>query len=510
MPDLPKFKQFQTQTGTTAERLQAPLDPGAANVAGGAIGRGLQGLGAGIGDVGSSLFRIEMMNRDSLDNIAAAKSKQARDVADVEYNSKITNDGDTANWAGYRKEADDTFAETVAGLNWGRDSARAAAIDTIGGLREVSNKQVLLDVTARNNKDAITLTGLDLSNQFAADPEGVLPETKLSQDAYEAALSTKFSPEIIEAMVAEKRVEGFEDRRKIAAENIKPALIEVIEAGEKKDGIDLLNETTKQLTKEGVFTKAQAAETNKILGDWIDNYVAGRDQQKKTAEKLTTRQSYQDLMPALLDPAVAQQRFGMVDQSKLKPDDKKLWNTYIKGSYAAAPTANTSQGHIDSFGAAFDAMTLAATPQEAYDVVLNARFIDHSITDAQFNWAIDKIDNPYPDQLISDIRATYNANNEEFNTSGGAFGLLGLVGFEDKDKNTRVNESLVAWVDDLIKRDKVPAFDFKKKMYAQSSQFRVGNDRWYDIGQVIFRGGWEWEVVGFDGDGEPIVEQITR
>ena len=67
---------------------------------------------------------------------------------------------------------------------------------------------------------------------------------------------------------------------------------------------------------------------------------------------------------------------------------------------------------------------------------------------------------------------------------------------------------MINWVDELIKQDKIPLFDFKKKMAAMSSAFRAGGGRWYDIGKVIEQGGREWEIIGVDDNGEVIVEEI--
>jgi len=283
-----------------------------------------------------------------------------------------------------------------------------------------------------------------------------------------------------------------------AIENIKPALIAAIRMGDKTDGYKKLAEVLPQLVKSGILTEPEAAEADRKLGDWMDNYVAGRFKQAKEAEKLTTRQTYQELMPTLFDDTQAQQRYDAISRSKLLKADKDLWYEYIKGSYEDSPIANTPAGHTVSFNAVYDAATLQLSSKEAYDVLLEARFIDRSITDDQFTWAVDKIENPYPKHIIEDIRTTLKSNLEDFNK---------LFRF-DRERNKKVNESLLAWVDEQIKQDKVPLFDFKKKMYAMSSQFRVGDDRWYDIGQIIKRGGVEWEIVGFDEDGEPLVEEV--
>ena len=41
-----------------------------------------------------------------------------------------------------------------------------------------------------------------------------------------------------------------------------------------------------------------------------------------------------------------------------------------------------------------------------------------------------------------------------------------------------------------------------------SSAFRAGGSRPYDIGRIIEQGGREWEIVGFDNEGEAIVEEV--
>ena len=280
-----------------------------------------------------------------------------------------------------------------------------------------------------------------------------------------------------------------------AIENIKPALIEAIETVDKEEGIKTLDLATDQLVESGILTKTEGAQANKVLGDWIDNFVAGREKLAKDAVKLTTTETYADLSGKIVSGTLT---FQDIDESSLLKADKDKWRIYIKGSYKDAPKETTQAGLLDAAIAVFDAATLQLSPTEAADILLEARFVDQSITNDQFNWGLDKIKNPYPRQILEDLRATFNSNNEDFNRIFKA----------DRERNKNVNEALIAWVDDLIAKDKVPAFDFKKKMHAMSSQFRVGNARWYDIGQIIQRGGRNWEVIGFDENGEPLVDEV--
>ena len=336
-------------------------------------------------------------------------------------------------------------------------------------------------------------------NEFVATGDPLKAYNIIAEDQ---TIPTKDKPAIenkVKSMIDHRTKENealVKAKKDGMVQDIKPLLIDVIkEDGDKTEAYRLLNKKTAQLEKFGVLTKAEAVEANKVLGDWIDQYVAGRFRRAKDAEKLTTRQAYVEMMPKINEGSLI---YEEIEQSNLLKDDKEKWYEYIKGSYKNPPTENTPDGHMVSVGVVFDTMTLQQSPTEAYDALLDARFNQGSITDDQFSWAVNKIENPYPEHLVGDIKSVLNSNLEDFNR---------FFSF-DNERNKAVNEQLLAWVDKLIAEDKVPLFDFKKKMYAQSSQFRVGNDRWYDIGQVIKRGDREWEVIGFDENGEPIVEEV--
>jgi ribulose bisphosphate carboxylase small subunit len=307
-------------------------------------------------------------------------------------------------------------------------------------------------------------------------------------------------------LITHGKAEALKKNNKIIAatssvENIKPVLVAAItRSGNSEDGYKVLDAATAQLVKDGILTEPEAAEANKKLGDWIDNYVAGRIKAAKEADKLTTIQSYREMSKPILNGELT---YDDIDNSGLREtrrsgesvSDAERWRKYIKGSYKDAPTKNAPEGHTVSFAAVYDVTTLQLSPKEGYDVLLEARFVDGSITNEQFEWAVDKIENPYQRHVLEDLNATLKSNLEDFNR----------LFASDNDRNKKVNEALISWADDLIKQDKVPS---KKEMFAMSSAFRAGGGQPYDIGAVIERGGRQWEIVGFDADGEPLVEEI--
>lgn len=289
--------------------------------------------------------------------------------------------------------------------------------------------------------------------------------------------------------------------KEAAVENIKPDLIAAIAfSNDREDGYKTLDAATAQLAKDDILTKSEAAEVNKTLGDWIDNYVAGRIKAAKEADKLTTIQAYRKLSKPILNGELT---YDDIENSNLREtrrsgenvSDAERWRKYIKGSYKDAPAKNAPEGHTVSFAAVYDAATLQLSPKEGYDVLLEARFVDQSITNEQFEWAVDKIENPYSRHVLEDLNATLKSNLEDFNR----------LFASDTERNKKVNEALISWVDDLIKKEKVPS---KREMFAMSSAFRVGGGQPYDIGGIIERSGKEWEIIGFNEDGEALVEEI--
>jgi hypothetical protein len=328
-----------------------------------------------------------------------------------------------------------------------------------------------------------TTTELGIANAEAAAGDVVAADKRVDDLEAKGIIGPK--------RAAAAKADNVEVLKESAIENIKPLLINTSRNLGKEKALDLLRANVNDLIKQGVLTSAEGAEADKILGDWLDNFVAGRDKKAKDAIKLTTIESYKDLSEPIVK---GQLTFQDIDDSSMLKADKELWREYIKGSYKDPPKNNTPVGFNVAFNAVYDAATLQLSPKEAYDVLLEARFNKQSITNEQYEWGVDKINNPYPKDTMEDINLTVKSNLEDFNRA---------TKF-DNDRNKKVNESLIAWVDSQTAKGKTPT---KKEMYAMSSQFRVGDDRWYDIGQVIERGGRKWEVIGFDEDGEPLVEE---
>ena len=491
MPRIPTYRQKKLPSTNIGA---APLNPAAANQAGGAIGQGLSALGKGIGDVGQALATIEKQKQAIRDDAAVADTisaeKEFARQTELEYENKVYSD--PKDIAADRKGMLTRIGDFRASQS-GSMSQRAFA--------EYENRSKIgQDTYHRRFESAIYKSEVS----FAQSQAGVRLGTAY-QVLYDPASSAQQKADAQASIDSVK--DGFKeyfDPFTLAATDVQSEYQAIIDnGGSKEQALKVIDDAAKE--------KRITPDQKHTMSNRLDSYAAGRVKTAKDKIKLTTNQAYADLSNRIANEGIS---FDDIDQSNLLKADKEKWTGennpfskgedeiqgYLEGSYLDSPIETTQDGMIAAFGAVYDSQTLKKTPREAYDELLQSRYIEQDMTDEQFRWALNKIENPYPPHLIEDIHAIVKSNFEDFN------GWIKQK--KDQENNVKTNESLLTWVDDLIKRDAVPKFDFKKKMFAQSSQYRVGNDRWYDIGQVIEQGGREWEVVGFDEDGEEIVEEI--
>ena len=293
-----------------------------------------------------------------------------------------------------------------------------------------------------------------------------------------------------------------------AIENIKPNLVASMQSGEsweqerkitaqdRRNAVMVAEKTLSVMLESNLITPAEMVEHQKDLNNWVDNYAEEYKATTDKAEKETQLQIQTDLITKM--PA-GQTTFGDIENSGLTAGKQKEWNEYLSDSYTnPAPRENTDSGIMETAGVAMDVAMMTMNPSDAQDILLEERYIDHSITDDQMRWAIDKINNPYPKHMVPHIRATLNDNRSGHNRwfSG------------DTKVNTEVNESLLHWIDAEIEAGRTPS---RQDMYNMSSQLRIDAreiPRLLDIGQTIERDGREHEVVGFDEKGEPQMEMI--
>jgi len=295
-----------------------------------------------------------------------------------------------------------------------------------------------------------------------------------------------------------------------AVENIKPTLVETMQSGDtwsndkrigaadKRAAMSVAETALDQMLENDMITPAQAVDYQKDLNNWIDNYAQEYKATTEKAEKETQLKIESDLIAKMPGKGVT---YADIASSGLSASKQKLWNEYLADSYTnPAPRENTTSGLKETVGAVIDVALLRMSPQDAIDTLLEERYVDHSITDDQLRWAVDKIENPYPKHMVPDIRATLNDNISEHNRTWS----------KDAARNNEVNEALLAWVDDQLAQDKKPT---RSEMHGISSQYRIDAmdiPRLLDFGQIVTRGDRDYEVVGFTDDGDVEMEPIEE
>ncbi len=484
-----RIDTFQSRTGIATGATADPIRQGSLDAEQRAVGQ-LADVAGGIATVlGQKAYRAEG-DAQALEGIAAVKGRMltAADEAD------INPDVDSINFDAALKDADSIANDRTnkRGRQQVQDYITANKPIWDNNLRDIKTKKRQDNIDAISEQWPERIEELNLT-----DPkEKLLAEMEIANSAKARLEGGRYTPAEVEVWAANELEKLETVIRESAEENIKPVLIAAIsESNKSEDGYKALDTITAQLVKDGILTETEAAETNKKLGDWIDSYVSGRIKAAKNADSIATIQTYQKFSKPILNGEMTYDDTGNFRETRRtgeKISDADRWREYIKGSYKEAPTQSSPEGHTVSFAAVYDVATLQLSPKEGYDVLLEARFIDQSITNEQFEWAVGKIENPYPRHVLEDVNATLKSNLEDFNR---------FFRF-DEDRNRKVNEALISWID---VQESPPS---KKEMFAMSSAFRAGGGQPHDIGGVIERGGQQWEIVGFDDDGEALVELI--
>ncbi len=444
------------------------------------------------------MAELAKRRQEAQDSLAATKASKLRTQMELEMQQAMLNEPDPDKWEGTRAKISAKYGAEYAGLSFSDKTIKAKQDIEQKAANNEMRMRVGLAATNQDIKNDIVESGGNLIDLYANDDGSLGDADKIEKalEAYETAQLRDTTPKIAKLRVEETLKEARKARAEIAIENIKPDIVAAIaETDDSADGYKTLDEEIAQLVKDGILTKPESVEANKKLGDWIDNYVSGRIKAAKNKDALDTMESYREFSKPIINGEMTFDDTGNFRETRRPGEqvsDAERWRKYIKGSYKDPPTKSSPEGHTVSFAAVFDVATLQLSPKEGYDVLLEARFVDGAITNEQFEWAVDKIENPYPKHVFEDLNATLKSNLEDFNRLFSA----------DNERNKKVNEALISWVDE---QEKVPS---KKEMFAMSSAFRAGGGQPHDIGGVIERGGRQWEIVGFDNDGEPLVELI--
>jgi len=428
---MAKIPQYGTRKVTPSGRAAGAAIPfSVADVGQGLEAQALGAIGRGIGDVGDAVAKIAIAEGESQASSAAVQAS-----AEIEkMNAGLKENNDPSTYDDTMKQTMETIngfmPESAIGQKRYKEFIGKATPQWEAGL------QIRKMQTTRANIEADHITNLSMAVAGK--------DIELAGGLIDSAERTGV---ITPQEAANQRIRSQDtiakSIKKDSVENIKPLMVEAVTVGDKQDGLNALNTSIDTLVDSGVLTKAEAAEADKVLGDWLDNYTSGRNQRAKAAIKQTTTGTYEEMMPLMIDPSVAQDRYQMVESSKMPNAVKEKWNAYIKGSYKEAPEATTRDGKQIADNAVYEANTLAITPTEAYDILMEARFVEGSITNDQYERSINRIQNPYPQDTTEAIRSAKERINNTIQNKGPNF----FTSAADKERIVKISDSLDAWIE---------------------------------------------------------------
>lgn len=255
--------------------------------------------------------------------------------------------------------------------------------------------------------------------------------------------------------------------------------------GDKKEAYKIID----QSAQEGLID----AQSRVALRNSIDSYTEGSQYAKNAAKYEKSVKHYEDFSTSATQKTL---KYEDVAASNLDDAEKLTWQNIIKEQYKT-PDKVSPKG----YKAVEDAVLLFSAgntdKKMAIDAVMKARYIDKSITDTTAQWALEKIQKPYPQHLAPGIKGVLTDNDSGYNGWWNSSA--------DKKKAQNVNHALLRWVDDKIANKKEPTIE---EMHTQSALYRASIPDEYNVGDTTVRGGVTYEVVGYYPDGEPNYEKV--
>ena len=282
-------------------------------------------------------------------------------------------------------------------------------------------------------------------------------------------------------------------------------LAEGVKAGriDKSDGVKVLANTRKMATVGQITNLYRSAASQETPELQEATYQAARDLTNASAldilkkesllktidltEKQTKRKTID--LDAEADMAVNDSFVSLIMGKNLLPDvvqnsrlddktprgifstdklSKQEWTQYVGASFDAAPTKTTPKGYSSVSETVLDYAKFQIPKETAWRRLLDSRYIHKEITDQDFTWAVNHINNPYPRHLVADIETVMKSNSEAIAKGGFLWGLITSDAEEEKARVT--NTELISWIDNEIAQDREPTRD---QMYDKSAQLRA-------------------------------------
>ncbi len=458
---MARIERFTSTEQVPVERAQL-IDPSAFR-----FGTAIPETLGKIGGVLTELGRRKLAADDSLAINAAGES---RDLAKLQMQQFMLDNPDPDTWTeGAAKILSDqrkiyTQQKFSAEVKPNEDIEQRAFTDEFLTGVQIANvtQTIALDIKASSKNYITTFSegdGSEASEIAIAKQEGLLMDALLRRDRPDIAAIEM--AEILSQAEKQRITVLVNEARNLAEQG---ARIELVEE-KLKEAREFASETKGLIPSERVaqLRLIDITETQ-IKRKTID---LDHEADMKVNEDFVSRIFSKDLIPDEIQNSRLDDKTprGIFSTEKLS---KQEWMQYASSSFEDPPKKTTPKG----FGAASNTVLNYAKfkiPKEkAYRQLLDSRYIHKEITDEDFAWAIEHINNPYPPHLVADIESVTQSNAEAISKGGFLWGLITTDAEEEKARV--VNSDLISWIDNEIAQGREPT---REQMYGQSAQLRA-------------------------------------
>jgi hypothetical protein len=262
------------------------------------------------------------------------------------------------------------------------------------------------------------------------------------------------------------------------------------------------------LVAKGVITKDQAFDAEKALNNDIDNYAEEFASNADKAEKANVLEVYdKTIVPNLQHGTLS---IDTLKESGLPASKINGWEKVLQGTYDDTPPDTTGKDGRESLDGIMGMYSgEIIDKQTAIEEIARLRWVDKAITDHDANSAFDRLDMNYPPDLNKNLNTVLASMRGEKPSPEGidvdTRRALPLGRKSDEKRYNQTSRGLTEWVSRQVKDKKIPT---AKEMYGYASQLNLDTEPLVEVGQIITRGGRQYEVVAFDTDGQPMVESV--
>ena len=151
---------------------------------------------------------------------------------------------------------------------------------------------------------------------------------------------------------------------------------------------------------------------------------------------------------------------------------REHWEKIIKKSQKPKklPKKTTTDGMEDVMTILTDIPAGEKTTLVAIEELTDLHYIEKSISKKTLQWALARIDNPYPAHVTKQLQSTLLAVEKQVNFFWETDNERKQIRSAQDAIKQNVSEDLISWVDDELEKDRVPG---SKEIYQKAAEFAV-------------------------------------